>query len=251
MAIQKSEGIVLRRQELRETSLILTFYTRSSGKIKGIIRGVRGPHAQYGGGGLEVFAHDEIVFYERKKSEFYTVSQCDLLEFFNPVRESLDKLAYATYIIELLDSVTALADKNEEVFELLLNSLRLMAGESSAKRVTRIFEIKLLGILGLMPSLVVCANCGEATGADSKFSIHYGGLVCRNCIAGARDAQPIMAGTARFIEHIMVSPFEKVARVKVSADVGRELESILRRFLDYHIERRLRSVQFLKEIEKA
>src|SRR3989338_5089844 len=252
MAIQKSEGIVLRRQELRETSLILTFYTKDFGKIKGILRGVRGYRSQCGGGALEIFAYDEIVFYERKKSDIYTVSQCDLLDFFNPVRESLDRLAYATYIVELLDSVTSLSDKNVEVFGLLLNSLRLLSGESSARRVARIFEIKLLHLLGLMPSLELCASCGKKLdlGVSAKFSLMHGGLICKNCLEADRDARPIMAGTARFITHIRSLPFEKVARIKVATTVGKELEVILRKFLDYHIERRLRTLEFIKEIER-
>lgn len=242
----------MRRQDLRETSLILNFYTKDFGKIKGIVRGVRGPHAQYGGGSLEVFAHDSIVFYERKKSEFYTISQCDLVEFFNPIRGSLERLAYAAYIVELLDSVTQLADKNEDVFELLLNSLRLLSGSSSAKRVTRIFEIKLLSLLGLMPSLELCANCGQKISESGmRFSIHHGGLVCNACLDKARDARPILPGTAKFIEHIRSSPFEKVERVKVASKVGEELESLLRKFLDYHIERRLKTIEFLKELENT
>ena len=248
MAIQKTEGILLRRQDLRETSLILTFYTKDFGKIKGIVRGVRGTRTQgIGGGSLEVFAHDEIVFYERKRSDLYTISQCDLLDFFNPVRESLEKLSYANYIIELLDSVTSLADKNEEVFWLLLNSLKLLAGESSARRVTRIFEIKLLHLLGIMPTLEVCANCGGQIGTEAKFSLLQGGLLCKKCLGTDRLAASILQGTVKFIEHIRSSPFEKVARVKVSATVGKELESILRKFLDYHIERRLKTIEFMKE----
>ena len=251
MAIQKSEGIVLRRQDLRETSLILTFYTRDFGKVKGIARGVRGTRAMVAGGGnLELFAYDEIVFYERKRSEFSTVSQCDLLEYFNPIRESLDKLSYATYLIELLDSVTSLSDKNEEVFDLLLNSLRLMSGESSARRVARIFEIKLLSLLGLMPSLDLCVACGQNPGTSFKFSLLHGGLICKNCLESDRAALTILPGTAKFIKHIRALPFEKVARIKVAAQVGKELEVILRKFLDYHIERRLKTLEFIKEIEK-
>lgn len=251
MAIQKSEAIVLRRQDLRETSIILTFYTRDFGKIKGIIRGVRGPHAQYGGGALEIFARDEIVFYERKKSDIYTVSQCDLVEFFNPVRNSLLRLAYATYMIELLDSVTSLSDSNEEVFNLLLNSLGLLAGEASPKRVARIFEIKLLSLLGLMPTMDACTNCSGKIEAGSRFSMRHGGLICKKCFDADKDASNILQGTVKFMEHIRNLPFEKVARVKVAAEVGRELEAILRKFLDYHIERRLKTLRFLKEIEKA
>ena len=72
MAIQKSEGILLRSQNLRETSIILTFYTRDFGKIKGVIKGARGAATQYGRSAFELFALDEIVFYERKRSEMYT-----------------------------------------------------------------------------------------------------------------------------------------------------------------------------------
>ncbi|OGW78068.1 MAG: DNA repair protein RecO [Omnitrophica bacterium RIFCSPLOWO2_02_FULL_45_16] len=250
MPIQKSGAIILRSQALRETSLILTFYTEGFGKINGIVRGVRGPHAQYGGGSLEIFAHDEIIFYERKKSDIFTVSQCDLIEFFNPIRQSLERLAYASYMAELLDSVTSPGDKNAEVFFLLLNSLKLLSGESSARRVARIFEIKLLNLLGLMPTLGTCANCGNKTDMPVKFSVIQGGLICKNCLGADKNAMSILPGTVKFIEHIRGSSFERVARLKVVSSVGKELEAILRKFLDYHIERRLKSLEFLKEIEK-
>lgn len=251
MPIQKSEAIILRSMPLRETSLVLTFYTKDFGKIKGIVRGVRGPHAQYGGGSLELFAHDEIVFYDRKKSDIFTISQCDLIDFFNPIRQSLERLAYAGYIAELLDSVTTLGDTNEEVYNLLLNSLKLLSGEASSRRVARIFEIKLLGLLGLMPTLGSCVNCGAKIDASARFSVAQGGLVCKKCVDTDKNAVPIMLGTAKFIEHIRTLPFEKVARVKVANAVGKELESVLRKFLDHHIERRLKSLAFLKEIEKS
>ncbi|MCM8790152.1 MAG: DNA repair protein RecO [Candidatus Omnitrophica bacterium] len=249
MAIQKSEGILLRRQDLRETSIILTFYTKDFGKIRGIVRGVRGPRAQWtGGGGLELFAHDDIVFYERKRADVYTISQCDLIDYFNPIRESLEKLSYATYIIELLDSVTALSDKNAEVFNLILNSLRLLSGQASPRRVARIFEIKLLSLLGLMPNMGCCSSCGTATAGGFRFSLRHGGLLCKECLANDNQAFSILPGTAKFMEHVAGSNFDKAARIKVSEEVGRELERILRSFLDYHIERRLRTVHFIKDV---
>lgn len=250
MPIQKSEAIVLRRQPLRETSLILTFYTRDFGKIKGILRGVRGARGQYGGGSFEILSLDEIVFYDRKKGDIFTTSQCDLVEFFNPIRRSLEKLAYAAYMAELLDSVTTLGDKNEQVFELLLNSLRLLSGDTSSRRAARIFEIKLLSLLGIMPTLESCANCGKRVDSSAKFSVTQGGLICVNCLASDRNAHTIMQGTVKFIEHIRALPFEKVARVKVADAVGKELEATLRKFLDYHIERRLKTLEFIKETDK-
>jgi DNA repair protein RecO (recombination protein O) len=249
MAIQKTEGILLRRHDLRETSIILTFYTRGFGKIKGIVRGVRGPRGQFGGGAMEIFSLDEIVFYERKSSDIYTISQCDLIEFFSPVRGSLEKLSYAMYMTELVDSIANLGERNEEAFDLLLNSLKLLSADASPKRAARIFEIKLLYIMGLMPSMGICAGCGCKVEAGSRFSFVHGGLICRECSRSERQTQQILPGTVKFIEYVLSSPFEKAARIKVAMAVGKELETVLRRFLDYHIERRLKTVQFIREIE--
>lgn len=249
MAIQKSEGILLRRHLFRETSLILTFYTKDCGKINGIVRGARGPRSSFGGASMEIFAHDEVVFYERKRGGLFTISQCELIDFFNPIRASLEKLSYANYLAELTDSVTALGDKSAEVFELLLNSLRLLAGESSARRIARIFEIKLLSLLGIMPGLEACVNCRGSVEGASRFSLRHGGLICKACLKADTLARPILQGTINFIEHVRSLPFDRVARVKVSSEVGQELEKILRSFLDYHIERRLKTVEFIKSIE--
>jgi DNA repair protein RecO (recombination protein O) len=252
MSIQHSQAILLRRQDLRETSIILTFYTRDFGKIKGIVRGVRGPRAQgHGGGAHEIFALDDIVFYERKSRDIYTVSQCDLRDFFSPIRASLEKLGYATYMIELLDSVTALSDPHPEVFDLTLGSLRLLAGEESGRRMARIFEIKLLSLLGIMPRLGSCANCSDETDPSARFSLRHGGLICKSCFGSDALAAPIMPGTAKFIEHIQSLPFDKVARIGVTDEVGKDLELILRRFLDYYVERKLNSLSFLRHIDAA
>ena len=199
---------------------------------------------------MEIFALDQVVFYERRRSDIFTISQCDLVEFFGPVRESLERLACAAYLIELTDSVTALGDKNSDAFDLLFNSLNLLAGECSTKRVARIFEIKLLHLLGLMPTLEACVNCGGIVDNSARFSFRHGGLICKKCFKADLDARSILQGTVKFIEHIRELPFERVANVKVASEVGHELERILRRFLDFHIERRLKTVEFLKVIEK-
>jgi DNA repair protein RecO (recombination protein O) len=254
MPIQKSEAIVLRRQDLRETSLILTFYTKDFGKIKGIVRGVRGARSQSAasGGCLELFAHNEIVFYDRKNADIFTVSQCDLIDFFNPVRSSLERLSYASYMIELLDSVTSTQDNDAsaKVFDLLLSSLKLLAGPASAKRVARIFEIKILSRLGLMPALDSCVLCGAGASKAFNFSLREGGLICGKCLSRDPNALKILPGTAKFMEHIRGLDFDKVERIKVAQEVGRELEEILRKFLDYHIERRLKTLEFIRSVEK-
>ena len=65
MAIQKTEAILLRKRDLRETSLILSFFTRDFGKIHGVLKGARGTRARIGVNPL-YFSLEEIIFYEKK-----------------------------------------------------------------------------------------------------------------------------------------------------------------------------------------
>jgi len=249
MAIQKTEAVLLRRQDLRETSLILTFYTKDFGKIKGIARGVRGACGAAGGASHEILSLDEIVFYERKRADVFTISQCDLIDYFNLVRNDLTRLSYAAYMAELLDSVTGIADPLRDAFELLLNSFNLLSAGASPRRVARIFEIKILSLLGMMPELESCTVCGqEAAAGPSRFSFKNGGLICAKCTGQDEASSPILPGSVKFISYVQSFPYDKAAKVKVAEQVGREVEAVLRKFLDFHIERRMRTVAFIKAV---
>ncbi len=248
MAIQTTDGIVLKKQNLRETSIILTLFTKDFGKLSGIIKGARGPKAAIGNN-PQVFTLNRVVFYERKRGNLNSISQCDLKDFFEPVRKDLERTVYANYLLELVNSVTVEGDVNEEIYNLLLNSLKLISGQASAKRVARIFEIKLREISGFMPELDTCASCDREIEQDAKFSFRLGRLLCKKCEGKDKDAVKMSRGTINFIDRVRRSPFEFVSRVKVSQNVGRELEGFLRRFVDYHIQRNLKTVEFLKKIK--
>ncbi|NQT22549.1 MAG: DNA repair protein RecO [Candidatus Omnitrophica bacterium] len=248
MAIIKTDAILLKKTQLRETSLIIDFFTEESGKIKGVLKGVRCPEPQFGAL-YEVFTLDRIVFYEKKNKDLFIISQCELIDFFPELRESLEKLGYASYFTELIDLAVESGEKNKAIFKLLLDSLRILSEPGSAKRLTRVFEIKLLKELGLMPGLKSCVSCGKevATG-KAGFSIIGGGILCRDCFKSDPKVRPILAGTLNFIEHVSVTPMDKISRIKVSTDVGRELERVMADFLSFHINRKFKSIEFLQEV---
>jgi len=248
MAIQKTRGFILRREDLRETSLILTVYTRDFGKLTLITKGVRSPDQRFVSA-YELFALCDIVFYEKKRKGIFLLSQCELLQFFPKARESLERLSYATYFIDILNSVTHIGEGNPALYELLNNSLELMSSGASPKRVARIFEIKLLSLLGLMPGLKGCVNCEKKlAGKRTRFSLSSGGVLCEDCFAKDKNARPILAGTVNFMSHIEGLPYEKVKQIKVTRRVGGEVERFLRSFIIYHLDTRPRSMDFIRKI---
>jgi DNA repair protein RecO (recombination protein O) len=248
MPIQRTQGFVIRREDIRETSVLLTAYTRDFGKIRLISKGMRVPEQKFVSS-FEPLALNDIVFYERRKDGFFLLSQCELVDFFLKVRTTLEKISYATYCAELLDAATPFGEVNARLYALLSESLGLLSDDASPKRVARIFEIKLLSILGLMPRLKSCCNCdNRMEKGNARFSFSLGGILCESCRNADKASQPILAGTINFMSHIEGMPFERIKNIKVSKRVGNEVEKVLRRFIDYHLDIKLKSVSFMSQI---
>ena len=150
MSIHKTEGIVLRRQEIRETSLMLTVFTRHLGKIHGLVKGVRGARAAvpwY----LEALTLQSLVLYERRRSSWALISSCDLLDAFDPVRRDFSRTAYAAYGLDLVDALTAANDPHPDIFDLLLKFLHAVGRVQESRGLVRYLEVHLLRISGLLP----------------------------------------------------------------------------------------------------
>lgn len=150
MAIQKTEAILLRKRDLRETSLILSFFTRDFGKMHGVLKGARGTRARSGVNPL-YFSLEEIVFYEKRKSDLFIVSQCEAQQIFLNILKDWDRASSAYYMLEVVDVFTEPGGRSEEIFENLLNSLKALDKKKDAGSITRLFEIRLLMALGLWP----------------------------------------------------------------------------------------------------
>ncbi len=247
MPIQKTEGVLLKKRDLRQTSLIVTFFTKDFGKIHGVIKGVRGERAS-SQGIPQLFSLNQIVFYDKRKSDLFIVSQCDLKDFFSKIRHDFDKITTAMYLIDLVDNFSEPQEPNPALFSLLNECLRLLSGDSSPKRVARIFEIKLLELLGLMPIMDMCSICGKDINKEVYFSNFSGGTLDKECSIKAKNAIKVLPGTIQFISHISRLGLDRVSRIKVSSDVGKELEKLLRSFIDFQLNKPLRSVEFIRKV---
>lgn len=221
MAIQATEAIVLNRRDLRETSILATFYSKDFGKIKGILKGIRGDRSKYGSS-AELFGLNKIVFYEKSRGEFQNVTQCDLVNGFFGIRKSLSAIAYATYLVELVDQLTEPSEKNETIFELLLGSLRLLAKGSEPTKITRAFEIRLLMLLGFGPTAK-----GSYVG-ETKVSM----------------------GTSRTFNQLKNAEWDSLLKFRISKSIEQELGSLVDKFLAAHLEKPLKSKKFIREIQK-
>lgn len=253
MSATKTLAFVLKAQDYRDTSILGDFYTRDHGRVRGIVKGIRDARARFGST-LEPFSLNEILFYKRKKGgDLHLVTHAELVDDFPKVREDLQRLGTASYCLELLSELVEPEEPQPAIFELLKDTLVFLSSGASARRAARIFEVKLLDLLGLMPEIRQCVLCGAAAEDPIYFNAAVGGIHCRDCSVKNKAllgsaSQSVSKGTLQFIQHAQRKPVKDMYPVKVVQEVGEELEKLLRRFTDYHLSHKLKSLVFMEKI---
>lgn len=250
MSIHKTEAIVLSRRDFRETSLIVNFYSRDFGKLSGILKGIKEEPAKFAST-LEPFSLNDIIFYKKRNSSLHLVSQCDIKNNFDLLRQNISRIGMSSMIMELISAVMPPEDKNEEIFDLVLASLKELEINTNPEKITTIFKIKLLALSGFKPHFDSCVCCGAKVLGQSKFSLGLGGLLCAACYRKDPTARSIFRGTVASILHIEKSDFKNTLNLGMNPQIKRELEAILNAFLNFHLEKELKSERVLNKLAVA
>lgn len=242
--ILKTEAIVLKTYDVRETSRLAIFLTRDYGKVTGILKGIRKDHKKFGSN-VDSFTVNDIVYYWHKDSDVHLVGQCDLTAFFFPIRKDIQKVMAAKYVLELVNKIMPPEEPNRKVYELLLDYLTLLQTESDINRLVHIFQIKILDLSGFRPHIDSCVACKKRIIHDARFSMKLGGLICEPCRIQDSSAVSVTKGAIASLLHLQKNDWQKSLRLKLSDSIQRELKYVLNSFLVFHLERPLKSARYL------
>lgn len=194
MAIHKTEAVILRRQEVRETSVVLTAYSRHLGKFQGLVKGARGARSAVPWC-LEPVTLQSIILYERRRSPWALVTGCDLLEPFDAIRRDLNRTAYASFCLEMVEAMTGAGDPSAELYELLVGVLRVLEAGGPPRRLARLLEARLLRVCGLLPDLN-----SLALGAEPKALLQQLLSTPLGAVAGIQATPAAEEGLRRFLQ---------------------------------------------------
>jgi len=228
---------------------LVTFYTREYGKIRGIVKGIKADPKCYGSR-LDIFTCNDIVFYQKPQQDLSLVSQASLTEHFSDLGRDVERFGSAGYVVDLIDAVTVDHDPDEAAYELLLGTLRVLEQHPDPKWITHHFEVKLLQRIGLTPVLDICNNCRSSIVERTVFfKMEERGVLCERCGGGLAEGLLLHRDTLELLGQLQqAEELPMTLSTLVSEQTRNELAALLRRVVDYHVGRRLRSVDFAQKV---
>ncbi len=246
MPAEQASALVLRTIEFSETSLVVHLFTREFGKIHGLAKGgrrLKGPFES----ALDLLAHVRIVFLRKSSEALDLLTEAKLLRRFRPAGRDLSSLYAGYYVAELLGELTDQYDPHPELFDLADQTLvALSAGEPVARRLLR-FELGALRILGHLPSLDTCVECGIAVPATGRvhFGQIHGGVLCGTCREGKTQVVSISAAALRIMAALADPQSRSWQRVTLDSRSQGELRGVLNLYLSHLMGHRPRMHEYL------
>ena len=253
MAIQTTDAIVLSRNVLGDSSLLVTLYTRDCGKLKVVARGARKPKSKMASA-FQPFTLISVTFRHKEHRDLQTLSKAEILSTFRYLSENLTKMAYASAVSELINRLVIGEEPSEALFNLIIHTLNALnhLPEETGEVVFWRFQLQFARTLGYAPQFSTCGACDRSLEeAPVRFSPAIGGILCLHCQAQDSSAFEVALGTIRLLDRIQKLPLESLTRLRSSKYSRQEIHRLIRAFFLYHMDdaRELKALKFLQSLE--
>lgn len=253
------KGLVLRTVDLKESDRLLTIFTEEQGIVTALAKGARSLKSRKMSS-TQQFCYSSFVLYGQ--SDKYWVKEASLIESFFGIRNSIEGLALAAYVVEVLADV-GVEDKEVELLRLALNSLYAISSEKyDLNKIKAVFEMRAMSILGFMPEVLACHTCARRDG-DFFFDIMAGAIECFDCHKRSSASHTTLSeeheghvvailseGAKTAMCYAIYSPLEKMFSFNVSDEDMALFAKASERYLINHLERSYKTLEFYNEVKR-
>jgi len=244
MPARETEAIILKTFPLGEADRLVSFFGRSSGRLRGVAAGARRIKNRYGST-LEVLSHVQLRYVERETRDLVRIQECELLESFHRAQSDYGLSTGLAVISEIAERTLPEQEVGEAMFRLLLLTAREVERRGAWELPLSYFAFWTVKLGGYLPPLERCSNCGQALGEHPGF--HFGqasGLECERC---RRPGMRPLDRSGRELTAAFSS--RRLDEIEISSDLRkpvRDLREALLDWIEHHVERRLLTREFLE-----
>lgn len=239
--IEKADAIILSSKKYRETSKILTLYTKEFGRLNMVAKGSRAKNNKFGGS-LETLSHVSVVFYSYPQRDYQYITQSSINNYYKHIHDDINKTMTAMSISEIVYNTMHPNDPNHAIFNLLIDTFNALEAEKNDfLKYLVYFQIHYAHLLGYMPDFSSCNLCGAGIESDSMcdsiyFNIDSSSLLCEVC--SKKTIVPLRKsshGAGKIINKFYSINAAKLNTVSVSLPLINEVFSIFHLYLKNHV----------------
>jgi DNA repair protein RecO (recombination protein O) len=250
MTIHISPAIIMRLKDLGESDLLVTFFTRDQGRLKGIAKAAKRSRRRFPNC-LDMLCLTHMEYERKRKGSLYFLHSCKLLHSFPKLRSDYTVLSLASYMVELTEILFPLGVAEARMFDLLRWAFDSL-NQTGHTHVRVLFEARAMGLGGYGINLDRCCTCGRPYAGEGRavFVPGKGGLACLRCEREAPHTPGLAPESVKALETMQQGLGLEDPKLRVSESLLQEIAQTLRLHMDYRLGRRLKTAQYVESFEE-
>lgn len=242
MRPHKSEAIVLHTYPVKERDKLVVFLTPESGKLRGWAYGARSLRSRFGAS-LEPLAKVFLTWVEKENDEILRIESVSLVRSLFPAQQNLQSSLAATYLAETVDTFAQSNEPSELTFRLLDRCSEALLSSDKPLAIVLYFEVWILKLSGILPSLTSCAECAEPIDV-LRFDVARAGFVCERC--APRGVEIVPNSLRDILVQVLQLPVARFAALPLSRSDIFELRLLARDLRRHFLGHELKSYDMLQ-----
>ncbi len=244
----QTEAIVLTTRDYGESDRLITFHTRSGGRLRGIAKGARRSRKRF----ANTFEPCSLVelTYKEKKSLIW-IEAAKLVEPHLFLRTDIVLWGYAALISEVLLEMVPEGEGQPELFSLTKETLAQLSQDKDPLNVVLLFLLRFQDNMGYLPDLEYCGVCRRELKSSTRWcwNISNGGLVCPEHCLPHENLTVLDLGTLLLIQRCRKLPLNRIWRLRFIHDKRVPLFHGLLDWVRGHIGKDLNSMKLLRQVQ--
>ena len=242
---KQSEALILRTYPFHEADLLVTFFTRTEGKIRGVAKAAKKSKRRFGGA-LEPLTYVTAHWAEREKQELVRLDSCDIISSPLTTEMTYPRVVALSYVAEVIDQLLPDREPSDDIFRLTLAVVKQLQSPSVWMPLTY-FDLWIVRLIGLLPDLNACVMCGTVlNGSQAFFHPLADGLLCADDKRLA--STEISADSRALAAEMFRSSLDRLKGDPWPRSRGADLRRFLSQRIERHIERKLVTAAMLERI---
>ncbi len=245
--IIRTKALVIKENIVGESDKYITLFTKELGKIQVLAQKAKKADKGFASA-TQLFVYGDFMLASYKDT--YRLVNVDIIEMFHNIRNHLSALSYASYIIEFVQYVTEPNLPQNELLHLTLVTLKVLSKrQEDFRHLRRVYELRALGVLGLMLQLECCIECGECVIKEEKatyyISAKAGGVVCACCKKVFNDVCPVSYSTLFTMHYILNASLKELYHFQISPNIQEELDRVCTQYVQYYVDKTFKTLDFI------
>ena len=245
----RAEALVLKSVPLGEADLLVTLFSRETGKVRAVAKGARRSSARLVGH-LEPLTVTRLALSRGRSLD--VINQAETLENFTPLKTNLTAVTRGLQVAELVDGFGSEASPNEPLYQLALATLAAIGQAPDDELPLLHFQLHLLAVSGLMPELQNCVECRRDIEPDHhRYSAAGGGVFCPECTPDQAGLRPLSLRALKVLRLLVRTHVADLPALTLDPTLTQELKAILTGTVQYWLDKEIRTNSFLNHLART